>query len=151
MNPLQVTNLCSTRRHVASAAVAKAIQIEAGDHRQLPPDHVALSTRCCSAAFHGGSQQSAGLSSSSFPFSSLLQQMPVAQMPDIKGKSSAQDSTTRLRDSSEIEASVEALWHHVASTKYPIYIYSIYHNIVCHAICMFNGEKIESNCHLFAA
>lgn len=66
------------------------------------------------------------------PPPSLLLQMPVAQMPDIKGKSSAQDSATRLLGSatslcccSEIEASVEALWHHVASTKYPIYIHDI--------------------------
>lgn len=136
MNPLQVTNLCSTRRGTLwSAAAAKAIQIEAGDHRlQLPQAHFdcdcdggsdcgfsGSSLRSC-CTFHR--RQSAGL---------LWQQMPVAQMLDIKGKSSAScDSTcfdslrlaaTLLLPRSEIEASVEALWHHVASTKYPIYIY----------------------------
>lgn len=83
------------------------------------------------------------------PSPSLLQQMPVAQMPDIKGKSSAQDSATRLLDSATRHAAAVKLKHqlkHFGITLHQqniLYIYTIYHNIVCHAICMFNGGKLK--------
>lgn len=100
MNPLQVTNLCSTRRHVACAVTtAKAIQIEAGDHRLRLRRSGSSLRSCCtfhcwSALFHGGRRRQSAVGS--LVAGLLLQQMPVAQMPDIKGKSSAQDSTPRL-------------------------------------------------------
>lgn len=153
MNPLQVTNLCSTRRHVASA-VAKAIQIEAGDHRQLPPDHVALSTRCCSAAFHGGSRQAgwwqvSSSSSSSFSFSLATNACGTNARHKGQEFSPRLDyATPRLRDSTRYAAAVK-LKHqlkHFGITLHQqniLYIYTIYHNIVCHAICMFNGGKLK--------
>lgn len=57
-------------------------------------------------------------------------------------------ATPRLRDSTRYAAAVK-LKHqlkHFGITLHQqniLYIYTIYHNIVCHAICMFNGGKLK--------
>lgn len=93
---LQIYAARGAARCGVAAAAAKAIQIEAGDHwLQLPQAHFDCDCDCGGdCGFSGSSlrscctfhrRQSAGL---------LWQQMPVAQMPDIKGKSSASCDST---------------------------------------------------------
>lgn len=141
MNPLQVTNLCSTRRGTlwsrrrrkgdtnrswrsSTATATSALRLWLRRRRrlrlqwQLPPimlhfpqtavGRSALTTNACGTnARHKGQE-----------FSQLWLDL------------------LRLASRSEIEASVEALWHHVASTKYPIYIY-------IYIVCTVEGEKLK--------
>lgn len=170
MNPLQVTNLCSTRRHVACAVTtAKAIQIEAGDHRLRLRRSGSSLRSCCtfhcwSALFHGGRRRQSAVGS--LVAGLLLQQMPVAQMPDIKGKSSAQDSTARLESTRfgmlpaclpRNQWNWSISWSTLASRciNKISYIYRRYTDILyairyASLFATVRGE-IESNCHLFSA
>lgn len=133
------------------AAAAKAIQIEAGDHRlQLPQAHFdcdcdgggdcgfsGSSLRSC-CTFHR--RQSAGL---------LWQQMPVAQMPDIKGKSSASCDSTRFDAAA---AAAQWNWSISRSTLASRCINKISYILVYLHIYRMHcrGGKTESNCHLLS-
>lgn len=100
MNPLQVTNLCSTRRGTLRSLWSRRRRRK-GDTNRSWRSSTATATSALrlwlrDCGFSGSSlrscctfhrRQSAGL---------LLQQMPVAQMPDIKGKSSASCDSTRF-------------------------------------------------------
>lgn len=130
------------------AAAAKAIQIEAGDHRlQLPQAHFdcdcdgggdcgfsGSSLRSC-CTFHR--RQSAGL---------LWQQMPVAQMPDIKGKSSASCDSTRFDLLRAVKLKHQSKHFGITLHQQNILHISTYIYIVCSV----KGGKTESNCHLLS-